>query len=60
MIRYLNKRLVLGLAGLFFMIPLLGKPLLAKRLGKPHPPMNHHKPAPDDDPCTEMMAPGTP
>ena len=30
MIRYLSKRVMLLIAGLVFMIPLLGKPLMAK------------------------------
>jgi hypothetical protein len=63
MIRFVNKRLVLVLAGLFFMIPLLGRPVLAKRLGGGihHPPaITHHANADlqaEDGPCTESDLP---
>jgi len=41
MIRYLSKRIMLLIAGLVFMIPLLGRPLMAKidvedRAFRPH------------------------
>ena len=60
----LNKRLVLMLAGLFFMVPLLGKTAVAKRMGGLRGGI--HRPAPvhhpnisidDDGPCSEMDLP---
>ena len=63
MIRYLSKRVMLLIAGLVFMIPLLGKPLMAKidmenRSWRPHRSgAFKHRPnfaqEADSEPCME-------